>query len=176
MTEEGIILRFEDTMKQEKASLFSFIKGRVNSEEDAEDIVQEIFSRLLEGNLSETIEDLGAWLFRAARNRIIDLYRKRGKDRTTNLPEEGSGTSLAVADAAVEWQTEFWDAFETALSELPAEQRFVFEQNELLGLTFREISEKTGEKINTLLSRKHYAVLFLRERLRGLYDEMNEKE
>ena len=169
MAEEGIItLRFVDTMKSQKGSLLSFVRKRVTSPEDAEDIVQDIFSRLLEGNLADTIEDLSSWLFRAARNKIIDLYRKNRK----NL-ESISDMDVTTAAPELEWNLRFWEEFEQALLELPQEQRRVFELNELQGKTFREISEKTGENINTLLSRKRYAVLYLRERLQSLYNEIN---
>lgn len=158
-------MRFEDTVSTEKKGLLSFVKSRVNSEDDAEDIVQDVFSRLYEGNLIETIEDMTAWLYRAARNKIVDFYRKRRQN-----------TSLDAADAIVPQATRgnalFWEKFEQALSELPAEQRQVFELNELSGKTFREIAAETGESINTLLSRKRYAVMYLRARLNDLFEDV----
>lgn len=169
MLEQGIVvLEQDDTMDSLSNRLISFVKKRVNSLEDAEDIVQDVFSVFAEGNLAETVEDISAWLYRAARNKIIDLYRKRSRVADTS---ELSGNEASNASSS-EYNARFWEELETALSELPDEQRFVFEQNELEGKSFREISEETGEKVNTLLSRKRYAVLYLRERLKELYDEM----
>ncbi len=161
------LMRFEETVTNEKKGLISFVKNRVNSEEDAEDIVQDIFSRLLEGNLIESIEDMTAWLYRAARNKIVDFYRRRR--HATSLD-----SSEAVQLAATQGNAAFWEKFEQALSELPAEQRQVFELNELSGKTFREISAETGESINTLLSRKRYAVMYLRARLNDLFEDIND--
>ena len=159
------LMRFEDTVSSEKKGLLSFVKSRVNSEDDAEDIVQDVFSRLYEGNLVETIEDMTAWLYRAARNKIVDFYRKRRQN--TSLDTEG-----AIVPQATQGNALFWEKFEQALSELPAEQRQVFELNELSGKTFREIAAETGESINTLLSRKRYAVMYLRARLNDLFDDV----
>lgn len=161
-------MRFEETVTNEKKGLISFVKNRVNSEEDAEDIVQDIFSRLLEGNLIESIEDMTAWLYRAARNKIVDFYRRRRHSASLDSNE-------AVQLTAAKGNAAFWEKFEQALSELPAEQRRVFELNELSGKTFREIADETGESINTLLSRKRYAVMYLRARLNDLFEEMNEQ-
>ncbi len=171
MSEQGIlVLRQDGKMDSLIQRLINFVKKRVNSLEDAEDIVQDVFSVFIEGNLAETVEDLSAWLFRAARNKIVDLYRKRSSAADTG---QLSGTE----ESGTEFESgkRFWEELETALSELPEEQRTVFEQNELEGKSFREISEETGENINTLLSRKRYAVLYLRERLKNLYDEMTEE-
>lgn len=108
MAEEGIItLRFVDTMKSQKGSLLSFVRKRVTSPEDAEDIVQDIFSRLLEGNLADTIEDLSSWLFRAARNKIIDLYRKNRKNLESISDMDGT-----TAAPELEWNLRFWEEFE----------------------------------------------------------------
>lgn len=170
MSEQAIlVLRQDGKMDSLIQRLINFVKKRVSSLEDAEDIVQDVFSVFIEGNLAETVEDLSAWFFRAVRNRIVDLYRKRSSGAET---EQLSGIEFGEN---AEYSTRFWEELETALSELPEEQRTVFELNELEGKSFREISEETGENINTLLSRKRYAVLYLRERLRELYDEMNEE-
>jgi RNA polymerase sigma factor (sigma-70 family) len=169
MLEQGIVvLKQDDTMDSLSNRLINFVKKRVNSLEDAEDIVQDVFSVFAEGNLAETVEDISAWLYRAARNKIVDLYRKRSRVADTS---ELSGNEASYASNS-EYSARFWEELETALSELPDEQRFVFEQNELEGKSFREIAEETGDKVNTLLSRKRYAVLYLRERLKELYDEM----
>lgn len=158
-------MRFEETVSSEKKGLLSFVKKRVSSEDDAEDIVQDVFSRLYEGNLIETIEDMTAWLYRAARNKIIDFYRRRRQN--TSLDAAEIVEPAAQADSAL-----FWEKFEQALSELPAEQRQVFELNELSGKTFREIADQTGENINTLISRKRYAVMYLRARLNDLMEDI----
>jgi RNA polymerase sigma factor (sigma-70 family) len=169
MLEQGIVvLKQDDRMDSLSNRLINFVKKRVNSLEDAEDIVQDVFSVFAEGNLAETVEDISAWLYRAARNKIVDLYRKRSRVADTS---ELSGNEASYASNS-EYSARFWEELETALSELPDEQRFVFEQNELEGKSFREIAEETGDKVNTLLSRKRYAVLYLRERLKELYDEM----
>lgn len=173
MLEQGIVvLKQDDTMDSLSSRLINFVKKRVNSLEDAEDIVQDVFSILVEGNLADTVEDLSAWLYRAARNKIVDLYRKRSR---ASEVIELSGDEAANA-SNTEYKERFWEELETALSELPEEQRFVFEQNELENKSFREIAEETGENINTLLSRKRYATLYLRERLKELYDEMIERD
>lgn len=172
MSEQGIlVLRQDGRMDSLSQRLISFVKKRVSSLEDAEDIVQDVFSVFIEGNLAETVEDLSAWLFRAARNKIVDLYRKRSSTADTGQLSGQEQSGISGSD----YSKQFWEELETALSELPEEQRTVFEQNELEGKSFREISEETGENINTLLSRKRYAVLYLRERLQNLYDEMTQE-
>ena len=165
--------------------LFYFIRGRVNTDEDAEDILQDVwyqFSNVLE---NEPIEQTSAWLFRVARNRIIDKYRKH---QTTSLEEEifadeeeGSSNfrEILLADSSTP-ETEhlrnlFWEQLFTALNELPEEQRDVFVWNELEDIPFNEIAKRTGEKINTLISRKRYAVLHLRKRLEQLRREIIEQ-
>jgi len=170
----------EEVFRSEQKRLFNFIRRRVRTEEDAEDILQDVFYQLATGySVTEPIEKLTAWLFTVARNRIIDWYRKRKPgplpsdwgdelvpvnldqvlfDRTQN-PDEVYARSLV------------WTQLADALDELPEEQRLVFVMHELEGKSFKEIAEMTGEPVNTLLSRKRYAVLFLREQLQELYDE-----
>jgi RNA polymerase sigma factor (sigma-70 family) len=164
--------------------LFYFIRGRVNTDEDAEDILQDVwyqFSNVLE---AEPIEQTSAWLFRVARNRIVDKYRKR---QTTSLDEmfgdyeEGNFNfrEILLAENPTP-ETEhlknlFWQELFTALDELPDEQKQVFIWNELEEISFNEIAEHTGEKVNTLISRKRYAVLHLRKRLEQLYKEITEQ-
>lgn len=164
-TDALTLMQFEDTVNKEKKGLIAFIRSRINSDDDAEDIAQDIFSRLYEGNLIESIEDMTAWLYRAARNKIVDFYRRRRHQASLDASE-------AVELKATNGNAAFWESFEQALSELPREQRVVFELNELSGKTFREIAEETGESINTLLSRKRYAVMYLRARLNDLLDEV----
>jgi RNA polymerase sigma factor (sigma-70 family) len=165
--------------------LFYFIRGRVKTDEDAEDILQDVwyqFSNMLE---TEPIEQTSAWLFRVARNRIIDKYRKH---QTSSLDEEIFGDedegSFNVKDILLAEnstpETEFlrnlfWEQLFSALDELPEEQRQVFVWNELEDVPFNEISKRTGENINTLISRKRYAVLYLRKRLQQLYKEITEQ-
>lgn len=165
--------------------LFYFIRGRVKTNEDAEDILQDVwyqFSNVLE---NEPIEQTSAWLFRVARNRIIDKYRKH---RTTSLEEEIFGDDeeggfnfrdlLLAGNSTPETEhlrNLFWEQLFSALDELPEEQRQVFVWNELEDVPFAKIADRTGEKINTLISRKRYAVLHLRKRLEQLYKEIIEQ-
>ncbi len=164
--------------------LFHFIRGRVNTREDAEDILQDVWYQF--GNVmgSEPIEQTSAWLFRVARNRIIDKYRRQ---KTVSLEEEIDSEEtesdfhlkeILLAENSTP-ETEhlrnlFWEELFSALDELPEEQRQVFIWNELEEIPFNEISERTDEKINTLISRKRYAILHLRKRLEQLYKEIIE--
>ena len=165
-------------------NLKGYIRQRVNSVEDAEDVLQEVFYQLAETDrLMKPIDQIASWLFTVARNRIIDLYRKK---KTTSLPEYDSDIydeddveelSSLLSDNGSTPETEYlrslvWIELENALSELPPNQRDVFEMHELQGISFKEISEMTGEPVNTLISRKRYAVLYLRERLQDLHDDL----
>jgi RNA polymerase sigma factor (sigma-70 family) len=172
----NIIKVFENYGKQ----LFRFIRGRVRSNEDAEDIIQEVWYQL--SNLAdvETIESISGWLFRVARNRIIDSSRKK----KTNLIED-----YGYMDEEGEWRLPgillsesktpedeylrnlFWEELMAALDELPEKQREVFILNEMEDITLQEIADRTGENLKTIISRKRYAVLHLRERLSALYKE-----
>jgi RNA polymerase sigma factor (sigma-70 family) len=170
--------RIGDSVKEYGKRLFAFIRGRVRSDEDAQDILQDVWYQL--SNTTEIIDQAGTWLYRVARNKIIDRYRKQhtesledyayaDSDGETNFRE------ILLADASNP-ETEylkklFWEQLNEALMELPSEQREVFILNELEGRTFAEISAETGIKIKTLISRKGYAVKHLRNRLRTLYDE-----
>jgi RNA polymerase sigma factor (sigma-70 family) len=169
---------------RERARLRGFIRRRVPDPADVEDIVQEVFYEFVEvARLPRPVEQVGAWLFRVARNRITDLFRK---DRTRGsagvvpaprfddaadadfedlLPSARAGPEAAYARRVL------FDELEDALQELPPEQRDVFVAHELDGLSFKELAERTGVGINTLLSRKHYAVLHLRRRLQEIHDE-----
>ncbi|HEV2304315.1 MAG TPA: RNA polymerase sigma factor [Candidatus Acidoferrales bacterium] len=178
--------RISETVAREQARLRNFIRRRVPDRSDAEDILQDVFSELVEAyRLMQPIEHAGAWLFRVARNRITDLFRKR---RPEPLPERAAfaedGEALALEELlpspdagpdAVYARGVLLEELEDALDELPPEQREVFIAHEIEGRSFKELSAQTGVSVNTLLSRKHYAVLFLRERLRGIYDELNQK-
>lgn len=172
-----------EQMDGQRKRLFQFIRKRVPETEDAEDILQEVFFQLIESTRSmKPIEQLTSWLFRVARNKIVDLYRKKKPESLQKLSQAGNADSdsLYLADLlfdpsdnpeAVYLRNLVWNELEVSLKNLPAVQRDVFVQHELEGLSFKQISEKTGESVNTLLSRKRYAVLYLRERLRSLYEE-----
>jgi RNA polymerase sigma factor (sigma-70 family) len=162
--------------------LLGFIRQRVNSEADAEDVLQDVWYQLTAAVDAEPIEQVGSWLFTVARNKITDRYRRK---RSASLEEliggeeggEGLGFSDILLDDSNNPETAylrnlFWKELNEALQELPEEQRAVFVWNELGDMSFKEIAELTGEKVNTLISRKRYAVLFLRERLQTLYDEI----
>jgi RNA polymerase sigma factor (sigma-70 family) len=165
--------------------LFQFIRGRVNTDEDAEDILQDVWFQFSNVVDTETIEQASAWLFTVARNKITDKYRKQQpvllEDELGYENEEGEWNvkEILLAENSNP-ETEhlrnlFWLQLFTALNELPEEQRQVFIWNELEDMSFNEISGLTGEKVNTLISRKRYAVLHLRNRLQELYTEIIEK-
>jgi len=164
--------------------LQGFIRKRVNNSEDADDILQEVYYQLADADrLLKPIDQMAAWLFTVARNRITDLYRKK---KTVSMPEiftetDDSGIFSELRnllfDDGSSPETEYlrslvWTELEKALDELPEEQRLVFELTELKGLSFKEISEQTGVTVNTLISRKRYAILVLRERLQLIYEEL----
>ncbi len=164
--------------------LFYFIRGRVDTDEDAEDILQDVWYQFSNIMTSEPIEQTSAWLYRVARNRIIDKYRRMEPDSldemlTGNEESEFNFREILLAnDANPETEnlrTLFWEQLFAALDELPVEQKQVFVLNELEDVSFNEISERTGEKINTLISRKRYAVLHLRKRLEQLRKDIFEK-
>ncbi len=174
--------RISETIDREKTRLRNFIRKRVADQGDAEDILQEVFYELVETyRLMKPIEQVGAWLFRVARNRITDLFRKKRPELLMNEPaatEDGEALTLEellpspdAGPEAIYARTVLLDELEDALEELPAEQREVFLAHEIEGRSFKELAVETGLSVNTLLSRKHYAVLHLRERLRVVYDE-----
>ena len=170
----------EQAVRNERKRLFDFIRRRVRTEEDAEDILQDVFYQLVASySVTEPIEKMTSWLFTVARNKIIDWYRRRRPMAGTPEYEE-SGEPLNLEDILydpaqnpdqVYARSMVWTELADALDELPEEQREVFVMHELEGRSFKEIAETTGEPINTLLSRKRYAVLRLRESLQELYDE-----
>jgi len=172
----------ETAIQDKREGLFNFILKRVSNRADAEDLLQDVMYQLLAGySIAEPIENLTAWLYTVARNRIIDWYRKRRPQSATDLIGEGHGPlDLAdlLSDPSYEPDTLYhrsivWTALADALDELPSDQRNVFVQHELEGRSFKQIAEITGEPLNTLLSRKRYAVLYLRERLNELYEEFD---
>jgi RNA polymerase sigma factor (sigma-70 family) len=159
-----------DVVNRERSRLRSFIRRRVPDPRDAEDILQDVFYALVEANrLLMPIEHVTGWLFRVARNRIADLFRERSievLEVEDLLPSPDAGPEAEYARAVL------LEALEQAISDLPPEQRDVFVGHELEGRSFKEMAAATGIGINTLLSRKRYAVLRLRERLRDAYDEL----
>jgi RNA polymerase sigma factor (sigma-70 family) len=177
-----------ETIGREQGRLRNFIRKSVPDREDAEDLLQDVFYELVEAyRLVKPIEQAGAWLFRVARNRIIDRFRRRKPESSAVTPhqdhaEDGDVRSLedllpspdAGPEAAYARRV-LLDELDAALEELPAEQRFVFVAHELEGRSFRELASETGVAVNTLLSRKHYAVLHLRRRLQHIYDEFKER-
>ena len=171
----------ERTFREERSRLAQFIRRRVRTEEDAEDILQDVFFQLATSySVTEPIEKLTSWLFTVARNKIIDWYRKKRPDAfpaQIENPDKAMSLQDILFDPndnpdQVYARSLVWTELAEALDELPEEQRDVFVMHELQGKSFKEISEITGEGVNTLLSRKRYAVLFLRERLQELYDDI----
>lgn len=179
----GQNLQISEIVSKERTRLRNFIRQRVADPAEAEDIVQEVFYELVEANrLLMPIEHVTGWLFRVARNRITDWFRKKKPELFADaaiededgdiLPIEQMLPSPDAAGPEAEYaRTVLLEELEDALDELPAEQREVFVAHELEGRSFREMSAETGLSINTLLSRKRYAVLHLRERLQHVYDE-----
>lgn len=164
--------------------LFGFIQKRVPSTADAEDITQEVWYQLSRVAELDTIEQISGWLFRVARNRITDNYRKQKPDllldNDAENEEDGFDLKAVLMADTVSPEDEnlkqiFWEALFEALDELPENQKNVFVWNELEDQTFQEISDKTGINIKTLISRKRYAVQHLRTRLKTLYDEFFDK-
>ena len=177
--------RISEVVKREQSRLLNFIRRRVPDPRDAEDILQDVFYELVEANrLLMPIEHVTGWLFRVARNRITDLFRKKKPESfsdTAIANEDEDGELLQLEDLlpspdagpeALYARNVLLDELELAVDDLPEEQRDVFVAHELEGRSFREMAAETGVSVNTLLSRKRYAVLQLRERLQGLYDEL----
>lgn len=165
--------RIADIFRREQGRLRSFVRKRVANEGDVEDILQDVFSALVEANwLTKPVEQAGAWLFRVARNRMIDFFRKK---RPLQFEDEGIEDLLPSADAGPEEayvRSLLWGELEQALAELPVDQRAVFIAHEIDGRSFKELSDETGVSVNTLLSKKRYAVLHLRERLKDIHEEI----
>lgn len=174
----------EDIYNRHASGLKGYISGRVSYKEDAEDILQNVFYQLSKIDLLENpIEHISSWLYSVARNQIIDRSRKHKEERLPVVKSDNGDDFLFEisemiydrdnSPEAEYFRTFVWEELEEALDELPAEQKNVFELTELEGFSFKELSETTGIPVNTLISRKRYAVLHLRQRLRGLYDELN---
>ena len=178
--------QISEAIERERPRLRNFIRRRVADRSDAEDILQEVFSELVEAyRMMKPLEQVTAWLFRVARNRITDLFRSKKREASKEpavttedgetlqwedlLPSPDAGPESAYA------RTVLLEEMDAALDELPEVQREVFVAHEFLGYSFKELAEQTGVSVNTLLSRKHYAVLHLRERLQSIYDDFGKE-
>ena len=167
-------------------NLLGFIRRRVDNDADAEDILQDVWYQFSSVINSEPIEQTGAWLYRVARNKITDKHKKHRETLVDDMllgsdedDDDAPDFKAILMTEAKTPETEylrslFWEQLFIALDELPDEQRQVFIWQELDDIPFKEIAERTGEKIQTLVSRKRYAVLYLRKRLRQLYEELTE--
>lgn len=176
----------QETFRKENGKLLSFIRGKVSSVEEAEDILQDVFYQFVAGFESiESLDRVTSWLYSVARNKIIDRYRrdatrpkKADFDGAISHDDESALTlqeilpDLDNTPEASLLREAIWDEITLALDELPADQREIFIQNEMEERGFREISEETGVSINTLLSRKRYAIIALRKRLQRFYDDL----
>ena len=173
--------RIADVFRREQSRLRHFIRRRVPDPRDAEDILQDVFSKLVEANqLMMPIDHVAAWLFRVARNRITDLLRKKqpvlfsdvgGRDEDVEVLFEDFLASSEAGPDVVYARQVLMEELEAAIADLPPDQRAVFVAHELEGRPYEEMAAASGVNVNTLLSRKRYAVLRLRERLREVYEE-----
>lgn len=177
--------KISDVFKKYQAQLKGYINKRVTSKEDGEDILQNVFYQLLK--TENPIEEMTAWLYAVTRNQIIDLKRKRKEEEMPTIAVDDSN-ELFLSEISnflfddeesspedVYLRSLVWSELEVALAELPQEQKEIFELTELKGLPFKEISESMGIPVNTLISRKRYAVLHLRSRLKSLYEDLLDK-
>lgn len=178
----------QNTFLKEKDKLLGFIRSRVSSEEEAEDILQDVFYQFVAGFESiESIDRVTSWLYSVARNKIIDRYRRdavrpkkadfesaAGNEDDVPLTLQEILPDLGNSPESVLLREAIWDEIMEALDDLPADQREIFIQNEIEERGFREISEETGVSINTLLSRKRYAIMGLRKRLQKFYNDITE--
>jgi len=178
--------RVSEAIEREQSRLRNFIRKRVPDQGDAEDVLQDVFYELVEAyRLMKPIEQVSAWLYKVARNRITDLFRNKKREIPANEPAVGTEDGqylqwedlLPSPDAGPESayaRGVLLEELDAALDELPEEQREVFIGHELVGHSFKELAAQTGVSVNTLLSRKHYAVLHLRRRLQSIYDDFKE--
>src|SRR5262250_2753606 len=180
--------RISEAADREYARLRNFIRRRVADQFDAEDILQDVFYELVEAyRMMKPIEQVTAWLYRVARNRIIDLFRKKSREALRSAPAalaEDSGERLSEVDLlpspdagpeAAYARSVLLEELDDALDELPEEQREVFIAHELMGKSFKELAALSGVSVNALVLRKHYAIRHLRERLQHIYDEFVKK-
>ena len=178
---EGQDERLSEAIRRDSTRLARFIRSRVRDPGDAEDILQEVFYELVNASrLMQPVDEVTAWLYRVARNRITDLFRRRAREVEVG---EGAGGEASLEESlpspeggpdARFARRVLLEEMVDALGELPAEQREVFIAHEVDGVSFNELAERTGVNVKTLLSRKHYAVLHLRKRLRAIHDEWME--
>lgn len=174
--------RVSEAFAREASRLGQFIRARVANAAVAEDILQDVFSELLEAErLMQPIEQVGAWLYRVARNRITDWFRRKKPESLEAIENDGTGETwqdlLPSPDAgpdAFYAREAMLSELAKVLEELPGPQREVFLAHEIDGRSFRELAEQTGESVNTLLSRKHVAVRHLRERLQAIYEDLDQ--
>ncbi len=178
--------QIEATIEKERGRLYNFIRRNVPTKEDAEDILQDVFYQFASSFESIRLMDrVSSWLMHVAKNRIIDTRRKKKPqvfgDMKIRIGSDDAGDTLSFEEVIPDfgglpdeeyWRNQLWDEIEDALDEMPDEQREIFEMTEFEGMSFKEIAEIKDEPINTLLSRKRYAVLFLRKRLINLYEEL----
>lgn len=174
--------QISDALEQQRSRLRNFIRRRIADPSDIEDILQDVFSELVEAyRLMKPIEQVGAWLFQVTRNRIIDQFRKKRPQSFSDLAVSEGEERLSVEDLlaspeagpeAAYAKSLLLEELEAALDELPAEQRQAFIAHEIDGRSFQELADETGVGINTVISRKRYAVLHLRHRLRAAYEEL----
>lgn len=177
--------KISEAIARDGSRLRNFIRKRVSDRSDAEDILQDVFYQLVEAYRIEPLEQVTAWLYRVARNRIIDLFRRKKREALRRAPEaiSSDGEPVSLDDLlpspdggpdSVYARNLMLEELEDALDELPPEQRNVFVGHEVMGHSFQDMARQYGVSVNTLLSRKHYAVKHLRERLQNIYDEFEE--
>lgn len=178
---ETKVLSITQTIRQFNHKLFGFVRNKVRSNEDAEDILQDVWVQLSNLSSIESLENVSAWLYEVARNKIIDKSRKKTNlaldDFAFENEEEFNFREILLLDENNDpemafFKEIFWEAFQKALDELPENQKEVFLLNEMEEMTLREIAEQKGENIKTIISRKGYAVKHLRNRLNHLYQEL----
>jgi RNA polymerase sigma factor (sigma-70 family) len=174
----------QKTFQTERGRLLRFIRSRISSLEEAEDILQDVFFQFVAGfDTIQSIEKVTSWLYAVARNKITDRYRRKSPYRVDLSSPQGASDedglmlqdilpSLGSSPEEVFLRESIWNGINEALDELPAEQKEIFVLNEIDGKSFREVAEATGTSINTLLSRKRYAILALRKKLQEMYDEL----
>jgi RNA polymerase sigma factor (sigma-70 family) len=175
--------RISEAIERERPRLRNFIRKHVPGEGDAEDILQDVFYELVEAyRLMKPVEQVGAWLFRVARNRITDFFRKKKPEPLGDAADEGETFPLedllpspSAGPEASYARSVLLEELDAALDELPEEQRDIFLAHEIQGRSFKDLAAETGLSVNTLLSRKRYAVLHLRQRLQAIYDEFNRR-
>lgn len=183
MTENKSQQSVAQTITKYGKQLYSFIKSRVNIVEDAEDILQEVWYQFSNLTNMDALENASAWLYAVSRNKITDFYRKKKTDHLEDHSYEDEEGNLSVKDMLLldntenpEWtmfKSLIWDELIKALNELPDNQRYVFVQNEIEDKTLQQIADELNENIKTIISRKGYAVKYLRKKLKHLYNEIN---